>query len=1335
MCRPEYLTLFYAIYFLCMTEGVAGRPHDMPLSDASSHDDVNLNTTPAFNEEHDVYDDTPDEWDDVTVSARQLEEDLSVNKRGLVGGNHHAEDHSSFTTSDGDGHRAVTGTPTPGHTPTGAPGSDILLASLANAREADDPKVDLEVPSETSARPALDNVTVIVQSAQIVGSEVNTETASHPSHVVREQNDMDKMTLAHVVDDTGTVSFLSRVIEGSHVLNTRPSLETNSTESLVSTNGMDAVSTHGMDAVSTHGMDTALTHGMDTALTHGMDTALTRGMDAVSTNGMDTALTHGMDAVSTHGMDTALTHGMDTALTHGMDAVSTQGMDAVSTHGMDAVSTQGMDTVSTHGMDVAGGDDISNAPSTTTTSIHRNVNIAQEAGDDRSALDHNASDVDEHDTPVTRKDVHIIKEDSDQTLPVDADSNFHADLDPTLSYNGQLTTSEIRQTNTPSSPSLVYSTATAADMQQHQQTQIAARGLEGSHMTRGDPLTQASEPEMITSPTHLTATSQVRSGVTPLQPVTDDTLNSLDSSGDVSGRTTLQDSNDVTAPDPPTHERGTTDKDVKNESDLHHDTISAVSAISAISTSAHPTVSTSTTGSGTTQTTTTPMGTRILNSQTTTTPVGTRPNTPLSSDVSLTTRQPDATLTPRSLSSTTTTTEEKYLERTSTTQSRRAPSTPTLTGLIRSTLSGGTTPSTPTLTGLIRSTLSGGTPPPSVTGRDVIIIGTSYHMTPGSPSAQTWATSRSPTMPTNDTEDDIKLMTSGSPSMSSSELVSAEHSLATPSVDGMTDDVTTWQDQRSEVTQQPENILPEGTETDNLNLTGSVHSFVELDLAMSWKRFCNSEDPIKCELVDIMSRRHTIITVDQIKVLNKEWQCSERTQEIQVHVYLMDKFNHYDKTLTQTCYLVLNETNALAEGSIIGRTLKNVRIRDPLMKPETTSPSHNEPPAIVTDPSLFSDPGVTVALVLSLVGGCCCAGLITLQVIFRRRNRERHNFNPTFNRSHSASSLDSIQLSSVTKSRPNSGLFNPGLDLTDSLQPSHPLNFMQLSNFCANEKRISEEFQQLPSRMPRLSVVPTGEEDKNRYANILPLAQTRVTLLQDGPEPRPTYINANYITGPNNEAQYYIATQAPTQTTIHDFWTMVWQQNSRAIIMLTQMEEDGQSKCASYWPELVGKSAAQKFGDFLIELKQKDVQQEYITSQLEIHHLRKIEKREVYHFWYTCWPAHGLPEPISLVKLVLDTRPKYEGSGSPLIVHCSPGTGRTGTFIALDLCMRQFEERRIVDVLKTVYLMRQERAGVIQNKEQYSLLYNAMNEYATIVVSPVVSAASSATTLHALLSS
>lgn len=50
--------------------------------------------------------------------------------------------------------------------------------------------------------------------------------------------------------------------------------------------------------------------------------------------------------------------------------------------------------------------------------------------------------------------------------------------------------------------------------------------------------------------------------------------------------------------------------------------------------------------------------------------------------------------------------------------------------------------------------------------------------------------------------------------------------------------------------------------------------------------------------------------------------------------------------------------------------------------------------------------------------------------------------------------------------------------------------------------------------------------------------------------------------------------------------------------------------------------------------------------------LQKNLVREIHHFWYTCWPSNETPEPISVVKFVLDTRPYYEDSGAPVIVHC-----------------------------------------------------------------------------------
>jgi protein tyrosine phosphatase len=66
---------------------------------------------------------------------------------------------------------------------------------------------------------------------------------------------------------------------------------------------------------------------------------------------------------------------------------------------------------------------------------------------------------------------------------------------------------------------------------------------------------------------------------------------------------------------------------------------------------------------------------------------------------------------------------------------------------------------------------------------------------------------------------------------------------------------------------------------------------------------------------------------------------------------------------------------------------------------------------------------------------------------------------------------------------------------------------------------------------------------KNRYPSVLPTSATRVQLLhQDGVEGS-DYINANFINGEvDNSFRYYIAAQAPLESTTTDFWRMIWEQ-------------------------------------------------------------------------------------------------------------------------------------------------------------------------------------------------
>ena len=66
--------------------------------------------------------------------------------------------------------------------------------------------------------------------------------------------------------------------------------------------------------------------------------------------------------------------------------------------------------------------------------------------------------------------------------------------------------------------------------------------------------------------------------------------------------------------------------------------------------------------------------------------------------------------------------------------------------------------------------------------------------------------------------------------------------------------------------------------------------------------------------------------------------------------------------------------------------------------------------------------------------------------------------------------------------------------------------------------------------------------------------------------------------------------------------------------------------------------------------------------------------REVKHFWYTGWPDHGVPETAApVIQFLRTVREHSAGSRSPILVHCSAGIGRTGTFMAIDIGIQQLQ--------------------------------------------------------------
>ncbi|KAJ8688513.1 hypothetical protein QAD02_024308 [Eretmocerus hayati] len=246
---------------------------------------------------------------------------------------------------------------------------------------------------------------------------------------------------------------------------------------------------------------------------------------------------------------------------------------------------------------------------------------------------------------------------------------------------------------------------------------------------------------------------------------------------------------------------------------------------------------------------------------------------------------------------------------------------------------------------------------------------------------------------------------------------------------------------------------------------------------------------------------------------------------------------------------------------------------------------------------------------------------------------------------------------------------------------------------------------------------------KNRYTDVLCYDHSRVCLAQIDDEPTSDYINANFVDG-YKQKNAFISTQGPLPKTCADFWRMVWEQQTLVIVMTTRVVERGRTKCAQYWGPEPGDQVTA--GNFTVTTLEVDTNSDYTISKLLFCNDKTEETREVCHMLYTGWPDYGVPQSakallqfLSLVRQQQSTLLANRGDtwaghprGPPIVVHCSAGIGRTGTFCTLDICISRLEDTGNVDIKGTVEKIRSQRAFSIQMPDQYVFCHRALAEYA-----------------------
>ena len=65
----------------------------------------------------------------------------------------------------------------------------------------------------------------------------------------------------------------------------------------------------------------------------------------------------------------------------------------------------------------------------------------------------------------------------------------------------------------------------------------------------------------------------------------------------------------------------------------------------------------------------------------------------------------------------------------------------------------------------------------------------------------------------------------------------------------------------------------------------------------------------------------------------------------------------------------------------------------------------------------------------------------------------------------------------------------------------------------------------------------------------------------------------------------------------------------------------------------------------------------------------------------------------------------------PILIHCSAGVGRTGTFCCISNSIECYHANETIDIYQTVSKIRNQRAFSVQTMDQYQFCYRGILEY------------------------
>ena len=202
----------------------------------------------------------------------------------------------------------------------------------------------------------------------------------------------------------------------------------------------------------------------------------------------------------------------------------------------------------------------------------------------------------------------------------------------------------------------------------------------------------------------------------------------------------------------------------------------------------------------------------------------------------------------------------------------------------------------------------------------------------------------------------------------------------------------------------------------------------------------------------------------------------------------------------------------------------------------------------------------------------------------------------------------------------------------------------------------------------------------------------------------------------------FIASQAPNDNTLDDFWQMCFEHNVTHILMLCKEFEDNKKKCSNYWDVNV------KFKNFVVNNCEKLGEDNVIVQKrITLTNLKDSTQRTFEHIQFKEWPDHSTPNIHNYVMIFENlfnfvdvAREKNKKTNNPILIHCSAGIGRTGVFLTLYAICNEIKKQIssdngsdliIFNVFNFVRKLKEMRMYSVENINQYNFIYKFLEQY------------------------